>query len=254
LILNSFIFCSCKQTAEEEAFKNALEKSNEFIMAHNDRIAQTAWKLAEGDPRQTTQDCLGKIKLIVTETASFINHVQSDSFQVTMNLANIFKKDLIKRIIEPRLQDDYYYKYTNKKTEVKKYAEIVIINDILLLVNDLLSYQSVQNRWSDIKIDIPQTIFKIDSNTYFALIAFDQSLKSELKVELNYIQHGNASLSPSSYLFHYKSGFFGVALNLESLESGKFGIYQINYTVKLNNVNKRNDYEFTTSNYFNIIQ
>ena len=102
------------------------------------------------------------------------------------------------------------------------------------------------------KIDKPQAIFKVDSNTYLALFGFGSSNKKQPNVTITSITHNSQKLSPDQYSFQFKTGFYGVILNLRDNPINKLGEYIINYEISWKKMGNIPEYKFEDISIFMI--
>lgn len=251
-VLVSVFICSCKRTKNEAAYINALVKTNEFILDGNERMKTNVLTSSNYDPRLQTQEIIFKIKSIDRTTLSYIQKLKNSKIEINAEELVQFKKDLIKNNIDYKDWDYFFEEYYYRESEIKIIPVQVAINEILLLTNQLFSYYARNLQWSDMKIDKPQAIFKVDSNTYLALFGFGSSNKKQPNVTITSITHNSQKLSPDQYSFQFKTGFYGVILNLRDNPINKLGEYIINYEISWKKIGNIPEYKFEDISIFMI--
>ena len=249
LILGSIFICSCKPTTNEEAYKNALEKSNIFIIEANESLEAKVESRASYDPRPQTQEIRNKVNLIHNSTLSYVKKLEKNKAEINIEELCQFKRDLIRNNIDSPdwdyfFEDDFY-----NKSEIKMIPYLVAINDVTFLANQMLMFHERDLQWSDFKIDKQQAIFKVDSNTYLALFAFGSANEIKHEVTITSVIHNAQKLSPDQYTYQYRSGFYGVIMNFDDNSNNRLGEYQINYEIRHEKIGNNQGYKF---NYINI--
>ncbi len=245
-VLNS----SCDRTPKEEVYLNALERSNVFISEANEWTKALTISQSSRDPRLETLEMQLKLKNIDSLTTSFINELKKNEVEIKSTKLNQFKKDLIRNNIKASDMDYFFMNDFYEEAKIKMIPYQVAINDVSLLVNQMFMYYASSFHWSDMKIDKQQAIFNIDSNTYLALFAYGPEKEIPPQVTINSIMHNGQKLSPDQYSFQYRTGFYGVIMNLDGGQNDKLGEYIIRYEINWNEKSEKQGFKYEYANIF----
>ena len=250
LLLSSVLICSCKRTEDEEVYINALEKSNDYILDVNESIKATIVTRVSYDPRSQTQEIILKINKIDSSTLAYARELKKNKVEIKAAELGKFKKDLIRNNIDSPdwdyfFEDDFY-----QESKIKMIPFHVAINEVILLANQMYTYFARNLHWADMKIEKPQAIFKVDSNTYFALFAFGSKDQISPLISITSIVHNSQKLASEQYSYQYKTGFYGVIMNLTDTTNNKFGEYIVNYQIDWDQIGIKREFEFHNSNMF----
>lgn len=243
-------FSACERTPKEDAYLMAIERSNVFISEANEWTKALTISQSSRDPRVETVEMQLKLKNIDSVTISFIKELEKNKVEIKSTKLNQFKKDLIRNNIKSTnwdyfFEDDFYW-----EPEIEMIPYQVAINDVSLLANQMLMYYARSFHWSDMRIDKPQAIFKIDSNTYLALFAYGPEKEIPPQVTINSIMHNEQKLSPDQYSFQYRTGFYGVIMNLNRSVNDMLGEYIIRYEINWNVKGKKQEFKYEYVNLF----
>ncbi|MFZ1298419.1 MAG: hypothetical protein WAT16_10280, partial [Saprospiraceae bacterium] len=109
--ISVFIF-SCNRPSKEEAFLNALERSNTFILDANEEVLTFTEIRLSSDPRPKTQEIRLKINKINSSTISYTKKLEKNKVEIKADELHQFKKDLIRNNINSPdwdyfLEDDF---------------------------------------------------------------------------------------------------------------------------------------------------
>ena len=250
VIFISIAFISCNENEKDQGYIQALENSNEFISRHTRNLIFDAGLLSNGDPRPQTLLTMQEINTIKFKTSAFIKIIKNDTIKNTRQIFNQFKKDLIVAYIAPGEIRSFSRSFRNDSLKENENHPLAVINGILLLENELISYKMGSLNASGWRIEKERAIFKIDSNTYFALMSAGPESRTQPIVKLTSVKHGNVNLHPDEYEPQYKSGFFGVILNLKDTTNNRLGDYHIEYELNWNNKTSKINSNFPLSDYF----